>query len=140
MKHLDTHDTTDSSSPLPRTLDDSELDSGDDASRHDRARADDDIQANDDGTLEELNVLDRELGPHPVPEPGDGEASNEQQATTCDANHFSCIALFAQSTQISRHRARCFPRRHVPAAYDRLALEEGGIVNIFRVQDSDEDN
>ncbi|KAF2428876.1 hypothetical protein EJ08DRAFT_314213 [Tothia fuscella] len=53
-----------------RQLDDSELDSGDDEGRVDRARQDEEPEQPE---TEDFNIQDIDMPRHPVPEPGDGE-------------------------------------------------------------------
>jgi RNA polymerase-associated protein LEO1 len=61
--------------PYPRQrrqLDDEELDSGDDEGRYDRAHAEDE-GAELEQVTEDVNVMEIDLGRHPVPESSDGE-------------------------------------------------------------------
>ncbi|KAF2264580.1 hypothetical protein CC78DRAFT_568264 [Lojkania enalia] len=56
-----------------RKLDDEELDSGDDAGRTDRIRADSDDQDAVEEDQQTFNYMDADIARHPIPEPSDGE-------------------------------------------------------------------
>lgn len=60
-----------------RTLDDPDLDSGDDLDRNDRALDDDDQEMQDDQEEYVVNSIAADIGVHPGPAPSDGEVRRQ---------------------------------------------------------------